>query len=60
MVTGDAPATAAIVAHAVGLDGTTCPLGPIPEDINPGGVRDGQCLRPASGKDKGMGAQTLL
>jgi H+-transporting ATPase len=27
MVTGDAPATAAIVAHAVGLDGGVCPAG---------------------------------
>jgi len=26
MVTGDAPATAAIVAKAVGLDGAICPL----------------------------------
>ena len=35
MVTGDAPATAAIVAHAVGLDGATCPPGPIPEGVRP-------------------------
>jgi len=35
MVTGDAPATAAIVAHAVGLDGATCPAGPIPELVRP-------------------------
>jgi H+-transporting ATPase len=35
MVTGDAPATAAIVAHAVGLDGATCPPGAIPADIRP-------------------------
>jgi H+-transporting ATPase len=35
MVTGDAPATAAIVAHAVGLDGATCPSGPIPEGVGP-------------------------
>ena len=35
MVTGDAPATAAIVAHAVGLDGPVCPLGPIPGDVRP-------------------------
>jgi H+-transporting ATPase len=35
MVTGDAPATAAIVAHAVGLDGAICPLGPIPEAVHP-------------------------
>ena len=35
MVTGDAPATAAIVAHAVGLDGAVCPPGPIPDDVRP-------------------------
>jgi len=35
MVTGDAPATAAIVAHAVGLDGPVCPPGPIPSDVRP-------------------------
>jgi H+-transporting ATPase len=35
MVTGDAPATAAIVAHAVGLDGAICPPGPIPESVRP-------------------------
>ena len=35
MVTGDAPATAAIVAHAVGLDGPTSPPGPIPDGIRP-------------------------
>jgi H+-transporting ATPase len=35
MVTGDAPATADIVAHAVGLDGATCPPGPIPDDVLP-------------------------
>jgi H+-transporting ATPase len=35
MVTGDAPATAAIVAHTVGLDGAVCPPGPIPNDIRP-------------------------
>jgi H+-transporting ATPase len=33
MVTGDAPATAAIVAHAIGLDGPVCPPGPIPESV---------------------------
>src|SRR5580658_2377902 len=37
MVTGDAPATAAIVAHEVGLDGPTCPPGPIPEGVRPAG-----------------------
>jgi len=35
MVTGDAPATAVIVAHAVGLDGAVCPPGPIPSDVRP-------------------------
>jgi H+-transporting ATPase len=35
MVTGDAAATAAIVAHTVGLNGKTCPPGPIPEGVLP-------------------------
>ena len=35
MVTGDAPATAAIVAHAVGLDGAICPPGAIPDGVRP-------------------------
>jgi H+-transporting ATPase len=35
MVTGDAPATAAIVAHAVGLDGDVCPPGAIPDGVKP-------------------------
>jgi H+-transporting ATPase len=35
MVTGDAPATAAIVARAVGLDGAVCPPGPIPDNVHP-------------------------
>jgi H+-transporting ATPase len=35
MVTGDAPATAAIVAHAVGLDGAVCPAGPVPDQVRP-------------------------
>jgi H+-transporting ATPase len=35
MVTGDAPTTAAIVAHAVGLDGAVCPPGPIPDSVRP-------------------------
>jgi H+-transporting ATPase len=35
MVTGDAPATAAIVAHDVGMDGKVCPPGPIPADVRP-------------------------
>jgi H+-transporting ATPase len=33
MVTGDAPATAAIVARAVGLTGAICPPGPLPGNI---------------------------
>jgi len=35
MVTGDAPATAAIVAHAVGLDGAVCPPGAVPNSVRP-------------------------
>jgi H+-transporting ATPase len=35
MVTGDAPATAAIVARAVGLDGAVCPPGAIPDSVHP-------------------------
>ena len=35
MVSGDAEATAASVAHAVGLDGAVCPPGPIPADVRP-------------------------
>ena len=35
MVTGDAPATASIVAKAVGLDGAVCPPGPIPDAVHP-------------------------
>jgi H+-transporting ATPase len=36
MVTGDAPETAKIIAHDVGLDGPVCPAGPIPDMIKPG------------------------
>ena len=35
MVTGDAPETAKIVAHNVGLDGPICPPGPIPDAVKP-------------------------
>src|SRR5208283_4172710 len=35
MVTGDAPATAGIVARAVGLDGAICPPGPLPKSVKP-------------------------
>jgi H+-transporting ATPase len=35
MVTGDAPATAAIVAQAVGIEGAVCPPGPLPSEIKP-------------------------
>jgi len=35
MVTGDAPDTAAIVAHAVGLDGPICPPGALPKEVRP-------------------------
>jgi H+-transporting ATPase len=33
MVTGDAPATAAVVAHEVGLEGSLYPPGPIPDAV---------------------------
>jgi H+-transporting ATPase len=35
MVSGDAPATAATVAGAIGLDGPVCPPGEIPDDVSP-------------------------
>jgi H+-transporting ATPase len=35
MVTGDAPVTAAIVAKAVGLNGSVCPPGKLPDDTKP-------------------------
>jgi H+-transporting ATPase len=35
MVTGDAPATAAIVAQAVGLSGAVCPPGALPDGARP-------------------------
>jgi H+-transporting ATPase len=35
MVTGDAPATATIVARAVGLDGAVSPPGPIADSVSP-------------------------
>jgi H+-transporting ATPase len=35
MITGDAPATAGIIAHRVGIDGATCPPGPIPARVTP-------------------------
>ena len=35
MVTGDAPATAAIVAQAIGLKGAVCPSGSIPDSVHP-------------------------
>ena len=35
IVTGDAPATATIVAHAVGLQGAICPAGKLPDGIKP-------------------------
>ena len=35
MVTGDAPATAKIVASQVGIDGAICPQGQIPENVSP-------------------------
>jgi H+-transporting ATPase len=35
MVTGDAPATAAIVAREVGLNGAVCPPGKLPDAVKP-------------------------
>ena len=35
MVTGDSPATADVVAHAIGLEGETAPPGPIPVALHP-------------------------
>ena len=35
MVTGDAPATAGIVAREVGILGAVCPPGPIPDSVQP-------------------------
>jgi H+-transporting ATPase len=35
MVTGDAPATAAVVARAVGLEGAVCPAGSLPQRLRP-------------------------
>lgn len=35
MVTGDAPTTAAFVANAVGLTGSLCPSGQIPDQVEP-------------------------
>jgi H+-transporting ATPase len=35
MVSGDAAATAATVAHAIGLDGAICPPGKIPDSVGP-------------------------
>jgi H+-transporting ATPase len=35
MITGDAPATATIVAHEIGLEGAVSPPGSIPADVRP-------------------------
>jgi len=35
MITGDAPVTAGIVAHAIGLDGKVSPTGPIHDSVRP-------------------------
>jgi H+-transporting ATPase len=35
MVTGDAPATAAVIGRAVGLDGPVCPAGTPPPSVHP-------------------------
>ncbi len=53
MITGDAPATAATVARAIGLDGPICPPGKIPDSIGPDRQRpscdQGRCGRAVSG-----------
>ncbi len=36
MVTGEAPVTAGIVAHEVGIEGAVCPPGPLPNPVEPG------------------------
>ena len=36
MITGDAAATAATVAHQIGLEGAVCPPGKIPDSASPG------------------------
>ena len=35
MVTGDSPATAATIAHDIGLEGAICPQGQIPDSVGP-------------------------
>jgi H+-transporting ATPase len=35
MITGDSPATAATIAHAIGLQGAVCPQSRIPESVSP-------------------------
>jgi H+-transporting ATPase len=35
MVTGDAASTASVVARAVGIEGSVCPPGPVPERVHP-------------------------
>jgi H+-transporting ATPase len=51
MVTGDAPATAAIVAKAVGLDGAICSPGPIPDAVDPAQFQSSpaSCRRASTG-----------
>jgi H+-transporting ATPase len=46
MLTGDAAATAAIVARAVGLEGAVCPPGPIPDRVRPKISRSSQASFP--------------
>jgi H+-transporting ATPase len=62
MVTGDAPATAAIVAKAVGLDGAICPPGPIPDVIKAEqfAVFAGSCRRTNSSSSRRFRRATTL
>jgi len=46
MVTGDAPATAAVVAHAVGLAGQSARRGHFPPVLNPRNLRSSQAFCP--------------
>ena len=49
MITGDAPATANIVAHEIGLDGAVSPPGPFPPACAPKSLRSSPASFP---KDK--------
>jgi H+-transporting ATPase len=56
MVSGDAAATAATVARAVGLDGPVCPPGKIPDNVGP----DDFASMPASFRKTSTGLSRLF